>query len=117
MAADTAYLEGGPCAGTTHKITAAESDTGEIVCKGGLYKNPEKGQLHHGDIVFKYAGPAPTSGSSGSGSNPAQYAPHVYKAWSDLQRGTNRNVPSVLRRVEIAERRVLQRLAHRRRMR
>jgi hypothetical protein len=49
--------------------------------------------------------------------NPSQYAPTVYHAWSHVMKAVNREVPSVLRRVEIAQRRLLQRLAHNRRVR
>jgi hypothetical protein len=96
VASDTAYLEGGPCAGTTHTITAAESDTGEIVCKGALYRNIYSTKRHNGDLIFKFAGKASTGGT-GTGALPA---PRAHKGWSDMQRSVNHHWPRAMSRSE-----------------
>lgn len=86
-----AYLVGGPCDGTTHTITAAEADQGEIVCKGGLYKNPYTGQHHNGDLVFKYAGKANTTGG-------AIKAAKAHHGWADVRKSVNHHMPAALRK-------------------
>src|SRR5690348_452984 len=91
-----AYLEGGPCKGETVKLTPAEADEGQLVCKGGLYQNPYTGAHHHGSIIFVYKGPAPGTGGGGvTGS----VATHAHKGWSDLQHAVNRDLPTTLARI------------------
>jgi hypothetical protein len=89
VADPTAYLEGGPCNGTLHAITPNEADSGEIICKGGLYKNPEQGAHSHGGIVFKYAGKVPST-------KPAITTPQALKGWQSLRKSINRGMPSAL---------------------
>lgn len=110
MATGVAYLEGGPCAGTTHKLTPAEADEGQLVCKGGLYTNPEQGQLHNGDVVFEYAGDAPGTPASVN-------APRAHKGWHELRRSMNTNWPHALRDSEKLTRAALRSLHRARKVR
>lgn len=103
MAADTAYLKGGPCHGTTRKITTAESDTGEIVCKGALYVN--QGEHRHGDIVFNYVGKAPSAAPP-----PKLKAPQALRGWRDMQRSVNTHLPAALHTSKRAHRAALREL-------
>lgn len=116
MAADTAYLQGGPCDGQTKKITAAESDSGSIACKGYLYLNANGKRRKNGDIIFKYSGRPVTSGGGSSG-HPSQYAPNVYRSWGHLQHSVNRDTPTSLHRIYVLERGLAARLKHRGRKR
>jgi hypothetical protein len=84
------YLKGGPCGGTTRTLTPAQADTGELTCKGALYKNPETGAHHNGAIVFDYAGDAPTVGGT-------LHTPHTHKGWQDMRHSLNANMPKALR--------------------
>jgi hypothetical protein len=84
------YLKGGPCGGTTRNLTPAEADTGELVCKKSIYRNPETGAHHGGAIVFDYAGDAPTAGGTLS-------TPHTHKGWQDMRHSINVNLPKALR--------------------
>jgi hypothetical protein len=116
VATNTAYLQGGPCAGRLHTITAAESDTGEIVCNGGLYKNAELKNRRRGGIVFKYAGAAASAGTT-AGKGSGAYAPNVTRAWSHIEKSVNRRLPTAQHRIDYAMRRTLQHLSHKRRVR
>jgi hypothetical protein len=107
----TAYLTGGPCARQTKKITAAESDTGTIVCKGYVYLNDNGKHRKNGDIIFKYSGQRATTGG-GVGGPPSQYAPNVYHSWSHLQHSVNRDTPTALHRIYVLERGLASRLRH-----
>jgi hypothetical protein len=91
VAADTAYLQGGPCDGRTRKLSVAESDSGSLICGGDLYLNDNGKRRPNGDIIFKDAGPAP---SSGGGSDTT--APHAHKGWADLQRSVNHKLPAAM---------------------
>jgi hypothetical protein len=99
-----AYLEGGPCDKKTVKLTPAESDSGELVCKDGLYKNPEQGELHDGSVVFKYAGKY----SQGVG---VQRVPDSLRAWRDMRHAYNHKLPRDLHEADKLRRRTLQELA------
>jgi hypothetical protein len=48
--------------------------------------------------------------------NPGQYAPKVYPAWSDLEKQINTALPTTLRRIQAAEEGALRRLIHARRV-
>jgi hypothetical protein len=92
LAADTAYLKGGPCAGKTRKLTAAESDSGSLTCGGGLYENA--GTLRpNGDIVFGYAGSA---SSGGGGTSQTIKAPQALRGWKALRKTLNKGYPQAL---------------------
>lgn len=107
MAADTAYLQGGPCDGQTKKITSAESDSGTIACRGGEYLNDNGRQRPNGDIIFKYAGPAPKPG----GPPPHVKAARAHHGWADLQGSVNRRWHPALNRSERLTRAALRSLA------
>jgi hypothetical protein len=92
LPADTAYLTGGPCAGKTQKISAAESDSGTIICKGGLYQNADTVR-GNGDIVFKYAGAASTGGG---GTSQTIKAPQALRGWKALRKSLNKGYPTTL---------------------
>jgi hypothetical protein len=90
--ADTAYLEGGPCAGKTRKITAAESDSGTIICQGETYSNADGAHRPNGDIIFKYA-PALAGGSGGT---QTLKAPQALKGWKSIRKAWNQTLPTAL---------------------
>lgn len=109
MAADTAYLEGGPCDGVTRKITAAESDSGTIDCKGGEYLNDNGKQRPNGDIIFKYNGPVASSGN-------AVKAARAHGGWADLRHSLNHDWPRAMRAAERNQRAALRSLSHSRKV-
>jgi hypothetical protein len=104
------YLKGGPCGGTTRNLTPAEADTGELVCKKALYKNPYTGAHHKGAIVFDYAGDAPGSGGSVK-------SPHTHKGWHDLRHSVNVNMPHSIRKSQHSTHAALRALARARKVR
>ena len=104
------YLKGGPCNGKTRTLTPAEADTGELVCKSSLYKNPETGAHHNGAIVFDYAGVAPGQGATVK-------AAHAHSGWRDVRHSVNHNMPGALRRSEKHMAAALRSLSHARKVR
>lgn len=58
-----------------------------------------------------------TGSGGGSGSGTARYAPNVYRSWADMQTTVNRNLPTTIHRLNYSQRRLLQTLVHRRRVR
>lgn len=85
--ADIAYLEGGPCDGTTQRLPITNLNSYTITCKGGLYKQPNPPRNHGRDIVFAYAGKA----ASGS-----VKAPQALGGWKALRKSINRGMPEAL---------------------
>jgi hypothetical protein len=92
MAADTAYLEGGPCDGQTKKITVSESDSGTIICKGSEYLNDNGKKRPNGDIIFLFRAKVPTPPTTTTTIS----APRAHGGWSDLQRSMNTKWPKSL---------------------
>jgi hypothetical protein len=76
-------------------LTAADADQGDLVCRGGLYKNPYTGQRHRGNLVFIYAGQAPVAGSGGADE------PRGHKGWNDFAKAMSKNVPTHLQRARM----------------
>lgn len=116
MATYRARLVGGPCDGQIKTLTQAEWDAGETSCKGETYVfdgiKPRSGRLAH----FTFRAGAPPPPPTGGGSSGASVAPNVYRAWSDVERSVNRRLPTALHRIGISQRRLLQALAHKRRV-
>ena len=81
-----AYLEGGKCDKTRHRITSAEADEGVLACKGGLYRFGDYGQRSNGDIIAKYAGPVTQTGTGVK-------AAHAHQGYADIQRSVNTVMP------------------------
>lgn len=106
----TAYLEGGPCDGTSRKMTAEELRTGVITCKGATYDLTNA--VHGTDDVFRYQAPE-TSGGTGSGTVKAARA---HKGWTDLQHSVNQGWPAALRRSSKLNRAALRSLARTRKV-
>jgi hypothetical protein len=111
-----AFLKGGPCDGKTVSLTAAEADTGEIVCGGHLYRNPETGARHNGAIIFNDTGTAPGPGGVG-GVTGGETATHAHKGWNDIQRSVNRNLPTAVSHMARLNRAALRALPRRRKVR
>ena len=86
----TAYLEGGPCDGTSRKMTAEELRTGVITCKGATYKLSNA--THGTDDVFKYKAPTP----SGPPPSTTLSSAAMHKGWADLQHSVNKKLPAAL---------------------
>ena len=107
------YLQGGPCNGKTVPLTPQDADQGQLVCGGDIYKNPYTGQRRRGLLVFKDAGPVPTSGGGGSSS----HAPRAHSGWNDLRRTLNRDMPKALRTSEANTAAALRSLSRARRVR
>lgn len=110
------YLQGGPCNGRTVPLTPAEADAGELYCGGDVYKNPYTGQRRRGLLVFTDAGKIPNVGGGGGGTFNV-YQSNVWKSWSDIERSVNRNLPTALHKITVTQTRILQALAHKRRVR
>jgi hypothetical protein len=83
-------LQGGPCDGNTGDLTPAIDDSGQITCKGGLYKRTSPVQVSGGREVFKFAGKAPTTDGGGG-------TPHTHSGWNDLRKSFNKHMPRDLR--------------------
>lgn len=58
-----------------------------------------------------------SGGSSGSGGPSSVASTSVYKSWGDLQTSVNRRMPTAVQRVSVSQRRLLQTLIHKRRVR
>lgn len=101
-------LKGGPCNNRTGTFTVAIADSGQVTCQNRLYQRSNPLRRIAGRQVFDVV---PVGANQGSGGG-AQYAPNVYKAWGVLQKGINHDLPTSMRAIGIAERRLIQKLAH-----
>jgi hypothetical protein len=98
-----AYLEGGPCDGTRHKLTPAEGDTGTVICKGAVYEPSNPATHHDGDVVYSYR-PKVTPETSGS------VPPQGIHAYNHFARSVAHTLPTSLRRSRIIQAQALRRL-------
>lgn len=88
---DIAYLEGGPCDGTTHTLTAGEKQLDLILCKNAQYVGTAPATFHDGDHIFKYAFTFPKPGQ-GTVLN----APDALGGWKALRKSVNVSMPHTL---------------------
>lgn len=103
-------LQGGPCDGDTGDLDPNIDSTGQLVCKGGLYKRVLPAKVVSGREVFKYAGKADTGGG-------AVKAAKAHGGWSDVRKSVNRHMPHALSRSQRNTRAALQALHRARRVR
>jgi hypothetical protein len=86
-----AYLQGGPCDGTTRTVTAAELDANLLLCKGGNYANIPPHDHHDGHPVWIYIGRNPTDKPP-----PKLKATQALGGWAALRKSINRGMPAAL---------------------
>lgn len=107
MADVIVYLQGGPCDGTNHILTAAEGDEGVVACKGGMYRVTSPVRVHNGDAIYAYAGKVPKPQPGGLGNDAA-----VMHGWSDVRRSINRHMPAALHSSQRSRKAALRILSH-----
>lgn len=112
--ATTVALVGGPCDGETVRISDATLASGHLTCKGATYTRLRQVQTG-GHITFGSNAPTPAPG--GSPSAPSIFQSNVYRSWGDIERSVNRGLPTALHRITVSQTRLLQALAHKRRVR
>jgi hypothetical protein len=108
--APKAYLQGGPCDGKIVELTAAETDSASVYCKGAWYRNPGTGKRRDGALIFVFAGKPPGPGG------PIK-APKAHGGWTDVRKSVNRHMPAGLRRSQRKTRAALRTLSRARRVR
>ncbi len=108
----TVYLNGGPCNGTTKRLTNAQFKTQQTTCKGAdyVYNNSQiiPGHRYVFDVLV------PEGGGGGGGG--AAGRTHATRAWADLQKQVNHGLPTALTKIGRLNRETANSLARRSRV-
>ena len=105
----TVYLNGGPCNGTTKRLTNAQFKSQQTTCKGADYVYNSTQIIPGHRYVFDVLVP---EGSGGGGAGVPGSA-HAVKAWTDVRTTVNRRLPTTLRTIDKLNAGSLTKLAHR----
>jgi hypothetical protein len=114
VAADSIYLQGGPCNGRT--VSADQIVGGAvayIACGGGYYVVGDGKRRPNGDLIFAYSGKA----KPGPPSTTIGHDARALQGWGDLRRTINQGLPTALRRTDKLTRASLRQARRHRRVR
>lgn len=93
MPPNVAYLQGGPCNGTTRTGFDEVNPPPSFTCKGNEYDYQPGHARPNGDLIYLYQGPV---GGGGSGVKAAR----AHGGWGSLRTSLNKHMPAGIKSAE-----------------